>query len=133
MLNLISNAIKFSHKDSKVYIDIYYSTEPFGPNHMLSVVVSDSGIGIPANELKLIHQPFFKSARDVIQNTNNQGAGLGLHITKRICAQIDAHLDIVSQEDKGTSAMLIHRCKPIKEAPTRKKSSNDQYLRDLLF
>jgi signal transduction histidine kinase len=86
MLNLISNAIKFSHPEKKVYIDTHYSTEPFGPNHMLSVVVTDKGIGIPLNEHRLIHQPFFKSARDVEQNTSNQGAGLGLHITKRICA-----------------------------------------------
>lgn len=63
------------------------------------VVVSDTGAGIPASDLKLVTQPH-------IRGKNSQGFGLGLAIVKRLCDRFGWHLEIRSERGQGTIVQL---------------------------
>lgn len=89
--NLIGNAVKFTHAGN---IDFGYSVF----NETIQFYVKDTGIGIP----KSMHDKIFDRFRQVgvIQN---EGAGLGLSITKGIVKLLGGHIWLTSEEGKGTT------------------------------
>ncbi len=89
LFNLLDNAIKFSPEGSKISV----SVDAGGRNH-LSIMVSDSGPGIPDEEQTLIFNKYYqtKSARD-----HMDGVGLGLNISKHI---IETHGGAIWVESK---------------------------------
>jgi PAS domain S-box-containing protein len=93
LLNLISNAIKFSpeNKPIKVRTDI--------GKKELRIEVSDEGIGIPEDEKDQMFERFFRS-RNV---TNIQGTGLGLNIVAKYLEVMDGKIDFKSAVNKGTT------------------------------
>jgi signal transduction histidine kinase len=64
-----------------------------------SLVVSDTGIGIKADELGRVFQRYYKGSA-------SRGSGIGLSLTKRICDRYGWALAIESREGQGTSARL---------------------------
>ncbi|MDA3943405.1 MAG: HAMP domain-containing sensor histidine kinase [Bacteroidetes bacterium] len=74
--NLISNAIKYSHKQTKVTISAVTTGD-----HIL-ISVQDQGQGIPKNELDKVFTPF--SQISVVSTAGEKSTGLGLSIVKRI-------------------------------------------------
>ncbi len=72
MVNLLSNAAKYSHGQVEI------SLEQAGENAL--VAVSDDGPGIPAEEASRVFEPFFRSAA----HPNTPGVGLGLTVCKRL-------------------------------------------------
>ena len=72
-LNLLSNALKYSHDNGKVNIDTLVL------NNELTIAVKDRGIGIPTAEQNKLFNRFFR-ARNV---ANIEGTGLGLNIVKK--------------------------------------------------
>lgn len=85
--NLISNAIKFSKKDSQVIVSI--------ENNCLSV--QDFGIGISQKEQKEIFKRYKRG------NNIEGGFGIGLDIVKRVCDEYNLNLNIDSKVDIGTT------------------------------
>jgi PAS domain S-box-containing protein len=90
--NILSNAIKFTPTDKKIYISIHQSELPFGEEQnghkrvpKLLVKISDQGIGIPFDELDSVFDKFIQSSKT---KTGAGGTGLGLAICKEI---IEAH------------------------------------------
>ena len=94
LYNLLDNAIKFSHQDSIIKIEI---TEK---KHKIFVSVKDSGIGIPKDDLKLIWDRFYKS--DLSRGKDKKGTGLGLSITKEIIHAHEEHINVISTVGVGT-------------------------------
>lgn len=92
MINLISNAIKFS--DSGSIINIICSEADGG----LSIAVKDEGIGISEEDLKHLSERFFRGGNAV----NIQGTGLGLHIIKKYLELLHGRLEIRSLLNKGS-------------------------------
>lgn len=88
LVNLIGNAVKYSHLDSQVRV----KAEAEGNDILISV--ADTGIGIPEEDLPYIFNDFYtgKSAPK-----DAKGSGLGLAITRRI---IEAHDGTISVESK---------------------------------
>lgn len=84
--NLISNAIKYSYKDSVVEVILN--------NNILSV--KDFGIGISLEEQKEIFKRYKRG------NNNEGGFGIGLDIVKRICEEYNLILTLESQMNKET-------------------------------
>ncbi len=76
LLNLISNAVKFSNPKSFVRLDVTHLAK----ESKVQLVVSDSGVGMPAEELQKIFDQFYQIERH--GSSVRQGTGLGLSLTK---------------------------------------------------
>lgn len=94
MYNLIDNAIKFSHSNSKIKV----STEEKGEKVFISV--KDYGIGIPRDSIKKIWDRFYKT--DASRGKDKKGTGLGLSITKEIIQAHNENINVISTEGVGT-------------------------------
>lgn len=92
--NLIDNAIKFSHHDSKIYISV---SERGGKTF---ISVKDTGIGIPKESINKIWDRFYKS--DLSRGKDKKGTGLGLAIVKEIINAHHENIDVISTEGAGT-------------------------------
>ncbi|MAU40108.1 MAG: hypothetical protein CMF31_00635 [Kordiimonas sp.] len=99
LLNLISNAIKFTPKGGDV--DIYASHEEGGP---LIITVKDSGIGIAEEDIPHIMEPFRQA--DTQFNRNTEGTGLGVTLVKKLTELHDGHMNICSELGLGTAVSL---------------------------
>jgi PAS domain S-box-containing protein len=97
LFNLISNAIKFSPADATIDLHILVN------NSTVRIDVSDRGIGISKEDQKHLFERFFRG-----QNaTHIQGTGLGLNIVARYAELMNASLDFVTEENKGTTFTII--------------------------
>ncbi len=96
MLNLINNAIKYTHEGS-VSIDVSFDNA----THMLWVVVSDTGIGIKNEDLGKLFGSFQRLEED--KNRNIEGTGLGLNITMRLVKMMDGTIGVNSKYGEGTT------------------------------
>jgi len=99
LLNLISNAVKFSPAGSKVRINAA-RTARCG----VRLTVGDKGPGIPESELPRIILPF-KQAKHGPGRTGT-GTGLGLSLAKAFIELHEGRLHLLSQEGRGTRAIL---------------------------
>ncbi|MFC2125962.1 sensor histidine kinase, partial [Bacteroidota bacterium] len=88
ILNIISNAIKYSHdKDSRIIVELK-DLEDF-----INVSVKDNGMGIPPGDINRIFERFYRVDKSRSKDTG--GTGLGLSIVKHI---LEAHNQSVSVE-----------------------------------
>lgn len=95
LMNLLSNALKYSGEGSDVKVNV---TNDQG----LFVAVEDQGIGIPEEEQKFMFSKFFRAA-----NTENiQGTGLGLTIVKRYVELMNGAISFRSSPGMGTIFMI---------------------------
>ncbi len=95
-INLINNSIKFTPAGGKISIDTRGLSEK---RDYLKVVVSDTGIGIPSEDLPNVFNRFYQG-----QNTGiSMGAGLGLAITKEIIEGHQGSIQAESRLGSGTS------------------------------
>ena len=93
LINLISNAAKFSEEASPITIS---ATSDKGKN---MITVADKGIGISKKDQEHLFTMFYRGSNV----TNIQGTGLGLHIVKRYLDLINGAIDLQSTLGKGTS------------------------------
>lgn len=98
ILNLLSNAIKFSNNDSQVTISL------LSRENYLSLKIQDEGIGIPANKISSITQPFEQVESHYTKEY--EGSGLGLAITKELAEKHGGTLHIESTIDVGTTVTI---------------------------
>jgi two-component system, cell cycle sensor histidine kinase DivJ len=94
VLNLVSNAIKFTERGGKVSV----SADVEGTQLMLRV--ADTGVGIAADDLKRIGHPFFQAGKTY--QRRHEGTGLGLSIVKSLVALHSGELTVQSRVDEGT-------------------------------
>ena len=92
IINLVSNAIKFSSENSQIDV----SGEVNEKNILISV--RDYGLGIPDDDKKHLFERFFR-AKNV---TNIQGTGLGLHIVAKYVELMNGRIEVSSELEKGT-------------------------------
>jgi signal transduction histidine kinase len=96
-INLTWNAIKFTDPGGRV--DVLLSPNSDDANAW-SMVVSDTGIGIPPERLPDIYEPF-RRASDYATRTH-QGAGLGLSIAKKIARLMGGDIEVTSMVGQGS-------------------------------
>jgi cell cycle sensor histidine kinase DivJ len=94
VLNLVSNAIKFTERGGKVTV----AAEVEGVRLLLRV--SDTGVGIAADDLKRIGDPFFQAGKTY--QRRHEGTGLGLSIVKSLVALHSGVLTVQSKVGEGT-------------------------------
>ncbi|WP_204346734.1 ATP-binding protein [Psychroserpens algicola] len=99
LINLIGNSIKFT-ENGKIHIRIQLLNIE-GDDVSLRFEVEDDGPGIPKEKQKMIFENF--SQLDKNNNTNYQGTGLGLPITKNIIELFGSSLEVESEPNLGTT------------------------------
>jgi len=92
-VNLLRNAYQSMPQGGKLCIYTSAVKEKF-----VQVIISDTGLGIPANSLKNVFLPFFSTKKD--------GAGLGLSICYNIIINHSGNIEIESEPDKGTTFII---------------------------
>ncbi len=98
VLNIVDNAIKFTPKGGQV--ELRLTSE----NGWAVLGVSDTGRGIPSDQLPHVMEPFYRA--DKSQRSAGEGARLGLAIAKQITQLHGGQIDIQSQEGVGTSVKV---------------------------
>src|SRR6185312_9884602 len=98
VLNLVSNAIKFTERGGKVMAAAHVEEA------RLVLRVTDTGIGICADDLKRIGDPFFQAGKTY--QRRHEGTGLGLSIVKSLVALHSGELKLQSKVDEGTTVTV---------------------------
>lgn len=98
--NLISNAVKFSPRNSKVVISLQRGTELEQQGTIL-VGVRDNGIGIPASEIDQLFSQFFRASNAI--ESPIPGSGLGLAIVRKIVEIHSGEIVVESVVGEGTT------------------------------
>ena len=93
--NLIDNALKFTPKEGTITLEMNSSQSS------VMVSIKDTGVGIPENEISGIFERYKKSKTE--PQKNNEGAGLGLAIAKKIIELHDSAIQVVSKPNLGTT------------------------------
>lgn len=101
--NLMSNAIKYTPENGSVTVRVEKS------DNELFVRISDTGIGIPADEQKNAFQKFFRASN--ASEDGVRGTGLGLFTVKKVLEHAGCHIAFESTEGKGTTFSV---CIPLK-------------------
>ena len=97
--NIIDNSIRYTHSGGKVEVSLDKKDGAF------TLLVQDTGIGIPEESLPLIFDRFYVVDKSRFKETG--GLGLGLSIVKRVADCHGGVIEVKSEVNKGTS-FLIH-------------------------
>jgi PAS domain S-box-containing protein len=96
LLNLFSNAIKYSGENKTIYFYIHVSPE------RINISLRDEGIGIPEHEQKELFNRFFRASNA----STIQGTGLGLNIVKRYLELIGGMIRFESSPEVGSTFII---------------------------
>lgn len=100
ILNILSNALKFTPVRGKisVHLGIGKDEDAIRPElcHYFQVIISDSGIGIPENELMKVFECFYQARES--KHSFSEGTGIGLHLTRSIA---ELHHGIIWAENNS--------------------------------
>jgi PAS domain S-box-containing protein len=98
MLNLLSNALKFTPESGRVEIDLVPAPNERG---MVVLRVSDTGIGIPQDKLEAIFEPFVQVGRSL--RAPGEGTGLGLAISRDLARAMGGEITATSEPGHGAT------------------------------
>ncbi len=101
LINLITNAIKFTQEGS-VKVKVSKEKQEEGKT-WLRFKVSDTGIGIPEDQLDLIFESFRQLHNMNIPKVRDKGAGLGLNIVRQLVFLQGGNLEVVSKLGEGST------------------------------
>jgi signal transduction histidine kinase len=113
--NLVSNAVKYTPTGGRVRVTGKADADSW------TVIVSDSGPGIPAEALERIFEPFFRLSRD--EHSMIEGSGLGLAICRELVTQLHGEISVSSGAGEGTSIAVKF---PIPDSGTTRGGSRGE-------
>lgn len=99
LFNLVDNAVKYSREGDKVLV----SAERI--NEQTSISVTDTGIGIPEEDLPRIFERFYRV--DKARSRESGGTGLGLSIVKHLTELMGGKISVTSEPGKGSTFTLL--------------------------
>jgi two-component system sensor histidine kinase CpxA len=99
--NVIINAIKYSPKNSEVVISMQQSPLP---QKSVSIVITDSGSGVPSDALELLFQPFYRINED--RDRKSGGTGLGLAIAQQAVLAHNGNITANNNDNGGLSVTI---------------------------
>jgi len=114
--NIIDNAIKYTPKGS-------VTGEIIDNKATVAIIIKDTGIGIPKDELEKIGEKFYRSQNAIDQD--NQGTGLGVFIAKTIVEKHAGLFEVESKVGKGTTVKItLPKNQPITDTLTFKEKQD---------
>ena len=108
LLNLLTNAIKFTAPGGRVTLSAEVGQHP-GGSRSIEILVSDTGRGIPSSELGRIFEPFVQVDRH-LSEASQQGVGLGLAISRDLARAMGGDLTVTSDVGVGSTFRLVLPC-----------------------
>jgi signal transduction histidine kinase/DNA-binding response OmpR family regulator/Tfp pilus assembly protein PilF len=94
VINLLSNAFKFSEDGALVFVDVTHD------EGAMDIQVSDTGIGIPPEKLPFIFDRFYQA--DTSATQEREGSGIGLSLAKNLVELMEGTITVSSEVGKGT-------------------------------
>jgi two-component system phosphate regulon sensor histidine kinase PhoR len=98
LTNLVGNAVKYNRDGGRVEVNARRV------DHEVTIRVSDTGIGVRAENLPRLFDEFFREKR--AETRDIEGNGLGLAIVKRLVERATGHIEVTSQPGLGTTFTL---------------------------
>lgn len=121
--NLVSNAVKFTHKGS---VTVHVSSEIIGgENCALDISVQDTGIGIGSDRINSLFDPFVHTEN--VTTREFGGTGLGLSICKEIAEKMGGSITVESKQGWG-SKFTVSLILPLKEIDENAHKENSYKL-----
>lgn len=101
LLNLMSNAVKFTPEEGRIDIHVYQEESPKGKKYVRThFVVEDTGIGMSKEFQKKIFETFTRAESENVQHV--EGTGLGMAISKSIIDLMKGSIELQSELEKGS-------------------------------
>ncbi|MGE5296942.1 MAG: PAS domain S-box protein [Solirubrobacterales bacterium] len=122
LINLVNNAVKFTPEGGRVLLSVSAQEE-----HLV-IKVSDTGYGIPKDDLAKVFDQFYRVHRP---GKEIKGTGLGLAIVSKIVAAHAGKIEVESEIDKGTTFTMYLPLVP-PSVPAVDPSRSDQSLETML-
>jgi signal transduction histidine kinase len=97
--NLIANAVKYSGQSRWVGVSAFLGESSIHGGEEIRICVGDRGLGVSAEDLPYIFEPFYRSRRPAVSKI--RGSGLGLSIAKGCAEACGGALSVVSEEGAG--------------------------------
>ena len=115
ILNLFSNAIKFTPMGKSIHVRLYCNKE--GHRDMVCVDVEDEGVGIPEDKQELVFEKFGQVDKSLARNA--EGTGIGLFLTRLLASALNGSISLKSKAGRG-SVFTLHlpalKAKPCKNS-----------------
>jgi len=99
VMNLLENAVKYNHRKPHIKIELSKN------NGQIKLSISDNGMGIPAKDLPLIFDRFYRV--DKARARKLGGSGLGLSIVQIIVEKLQGTISVDSKVDEGTTFTIL--------------------------
>lgn len=129
LLNLTSNAIKFTPRGGEIVLEVRCSPAQNG-YCKLQFIVSDTGIGMNDEELSRLYDPFEQANPEISQKYG--GSGLGMSITLNLVTLMGGAIHVKSTPGKGTTFTVDLTLKQNKEIIENVTSEDLQFLKVLV-
>jgi len=100
LLNLLTNAIKFTPEGGRVSVEAAQL-----PGRALRLAVHDTGIGIAAEDIPIVMKPFGQV--ESAYTRKHEGTGLGLPLTRMLVERLDGRFELQSVVGQGTSVVIV--------------------------
>ncbi len=113
LFNLISNAIKFTPIGGNIRVSVASETSKQHPDGAIEIVVKDTGIGIPENELSNIFDRFYQVNKS--NQDESEGTGIGLALVQKLVHLHNGEIKVESEPGWGTTFKVLL---PVTTAPT---------------
>ncbi|MDE5583657.1 MAG: response regulator [Ruminococcus sp.] len=126
LLNILSNAMKYTKPGGMVSVRIIQTAESQENYASYEFRIKDTGIGMSAEFLKHVFEPFEREQTATVSGI--QGTGLGLAITKNIVDMMNGTITVESEEGKGSEFIVKFR---FRVAEITEKSQRLEHLADL--
>ena len=98
LVNLLSNGIKFTEK-GEVNLGCIVN------NGMLEIAIADTGVGIAAENVEYVFEPFWQAEQTATRKTG--GTGLGLSVTRKLARLVGGDVTVASKVGAGTTFLLM--------------------------
>ena len=106
LLNLLSNAYKFTPENGKIELSLYQEKSPLGEKLARThIIVQDNGIGMSKEFQKKIFDSFTREDSSRVNKT--EGTGLGMSITKYIIDSMHGTIEVDSKQGEGTTFHVV--------------------------
>lgn len=116
MLNILSNAVKFTNEGGSIDVNVY-DREDF-----VEISVKDTGIGIPEDKLEFVFERFAQVDKSMTRRS--EGSGIGLSLVKSLIEMHDGKIEVRSKLGEGTEFIIKL---PLKTVDSDKVNSNIIY------